>query len=116
MKKILVLLCLALLGCAAVTAEKKDPSRRPPGNVECRKVTESERKHLDSIIVMFNEVIRNNPDYGGAYYNRGMAYFYKQEYKKSLHDILKAEALGVPIEQDFIKLIKKLNKVPAKNK
>lgn len=113
MKKIIVLLCLGLMGCAAIPGENRI-SHRGAGKAGCRAAAEADQKDVDNIIVMFSEAIKKNPDYAGAYYNRGMAYFYKHDYDKSLHDILKAEALGITVDQDFIKLIEKLNKVAAK--
>ena len=113
MRKIIILLCLGLMGCATVPKENK-LSSRPAGKMECKAAVKTDQKDLDKIIAMFSEVIKDNPNYAGAYYNRGMAYFYKHEYDKSLHDILKAEALGVAVDQEFIDLIKKLNKVTAK--
>ncbi|MDD5197042.1 MAG: hypothetical protein PHV92_05440 [Candidatus Omnitrophica bacterium] len=111
MKKIIILLCLGLIGCVTVSE-----GTRPAGKAGQKAVTEAEQKELDSIIAIFSDAIKDNPNYAGAYYNRGMAYFYKREYSKCLHDILKAEALGVTVDQEFIKLIKKFNESNAKKR
>ncbi|MFA4989724.1 MAG: hypothetical protein WC576_03020 [Candidatus Omnitrophota bacterium] len=111
MKKIIVLLCLGLIGCVTVSDDT-----RLAGKAGQKTVTEAEQKDLDNIIAIFSDALKDNPNYAGAYYNRGMAYFYKHEYSKCLHDLLKAEALGITVDQEFIKLIKKFNESDAKRK
>lgn len=111
MKKIIILLCLGLMGCVTVSKET-----RSAGRTEQKVMTEAEQKDLDSIIGIFSDAIKNNPKYGGAYYNRGMAYFYKHEYSKCLKDMNKAKALGVTVDQEFIKLVEKFDESTAKKK
>ncbi|MDD2679559.1 MAG: hypothetical protein PHO03_01980 [Candidatus Omnitrophica bacterium] len=115
MKKIIILLCLSLIGCATVCKEDK-ASGRPLGRPGAKAVTETDQKGMDSIIAMFSDAIKKNPDYAGAYYNRGMTYFYKHEYEQSLQDMRKAEELGVAVDQKFIKSIEKLSKSAARKK
>ncbi len=65
-------------------------------------------KEMDSIISVFSEAIKKNPNYAGAYYNRAIAYFYYQNnYEKCWQDVHKAESLGVGFSTDFINALKK---------
>ena len=41
-----------------------------------------------------------------AYSNRGLAYFYIKEYDKAWNDIKKAQALGVQILPEFLKMLR----------
>lgn len=104
MKKIIVLLCLGLMGCATVVKESKIPPRVIEKQVV---VNEAE---MDSVISVFSEAIKNNPKYAGAYYNRAIAYFYKKNYEQCWQDVRMAESLGSKFSADFIKSLKKASK------
>lgn len=112
MKKIIVLLCLVLAGCATVSHEKVLPQ-----TAKAKPVTVVvDQKEIDNIIAVFTESIKHNPDQAGAYYNRGSAYFYKKDYDKSWQDIHKAEELGIHIDVKFIELVGKLKKASGRDR
>jgi tetratricopeptide (TPR) repeat protein len=104
MKKIIVLLCLGLMGCATVAKESK-PSPRV-----IKELTVVDEKEMDKAISVFSETIKNTPDYAGAYYNRAIAYFYKKSYDQSWQDVHKAQSLGYQFKADFIESLKKASK------
>lgn len=111
MKKIIVLLCLGLIGC--VTAAKE--SVAPPKIIEKRipmieKPTVVNEMELDSIISIFSEAIKKDPNYVGAYYNRAIAYFYKNNYEQCWQDVQMAESLGYRFSADFLKSLKKASR------
>ena len=64
-------------------------------------------KELDSTISVFSEAIKNDPNYAGAYYNRSIAYFYKNEFDKSWQDVHKAMSLGCKFNPDFLELLRR---------
>jgi tetratricopeptide (TPR) repeat protein len=97
MKKIIVLLCLGLIGCATVSKESKTISQPVV-------VNEAE---MDSVISVFSDAIKKTPNYAGAYYNRAVAYFYKKDYERCWQDVHKAESLGSEFSEDFMKSLKK---------
>jgi len=100
-KKIIVLLCLGLIGCATTVKESKtlpEIIKRPPVVNE---------REIDQIILVFSEAIKKNPNYGGSYYNRAVAYFYKNNYERCWLDVYMAESLGCEFSADFIKALKK---------
>jgi len=101
MKKIIVLLCLGLIGCATVAKESKNSTQVIE---KTKKVNELE---MDSIISVFSEAIKKNPSYAGAYYNRAIAYFHKNNYEQCWQDVHMAESLGCSFSADFLKLLKK---------
>lgn len=94
MKMVLVLLCLGLIGC--VTAAKETPA--PPVLSEME---------MNNIISVFSETIKNNPNYAGAYYNRAIAYFYKNNYEQCWQDVHKAESLGLKFSAKFLASLRK---------
>lgn len=100
MKKIIVLFCFVLMGCATVAKEDKIS---PQIIKEPVVINESE---MDSIISVFSETIKKNPNYAGAYYNRAKAYFYKKNYEQSWQDVHMAESLGFKFSADFIQSLK----------
>jgi len=100
MKKIIVLLCLGLVGCATVAKE----SINPPQIVE--KTTVINEMEMDSVISVFSEAIKKTPSYAGAYYNRALAYFYKKNYEQCWQDVHMAESLGCGFSANFIKTLK----------
>jgi len=101
MKKIIVLLCLGLMGCATVAKENKAPSRIIEKPAVVNKI------EIDRIISVFNEAIKNNPHYAGAYYNRAIAYFYKNDYVQCWQDVHMAESLGCEFSAHFLNALKK---------
>lgn len=122
MKKILILLCLGLIGCT--TAPKTNNlalpqnTEKPKAAIETKLVTNTkyisiDQKELDSIISIFSQALKNNPNYAGIYYNRAVAYFYKNNYEKSWEDVRKAESLGFKFNDNFLK---SLNKASGKEK
>ena len=113
MKKIIVFLCLVLAGCATVSSHKVSPqaAKTKPATIAV-----VDQKEIDNIIAVFTESIKHNPNYAGAYYNRAVAYFYKNDYDKSWQDIHKAEALGINIDVKFIELVVKLKQASGRDK
>jgi Tfp pilus assembly protein PilF len=108
MKKIIVLLCLGLIGCATVAKESKTPPRTTKSaKVAEVKVAEVNGMEMDSIIAVFSDAINRNPNYTGAYYNRAIAYFYKKEFEKSWRDVYVAQSLGCKFSDDFLNALKK---------
>lgn len=65
---------------------------------------------MDSVISVFSEAIKNNPNYAGAYYNRAIAYFYKNNYEQCWQDVQMAESLGCRFSADFLKSLKKASR------
>lgn len=117
MKKIFILFCLGLIGCATVTKESKTLPQNTAGleattkagsNIETKRVP-VDPKEMDNIISVFSEAIKKNPKYAGAYYNRAVAYFYKTDYDKSWQDVHKAESLGFKFNPDFIESLKEVS-------
>ena len=100
MKKIIVLLCLGLIGCATVAKENNSLPRSR------EKTTVINEQEMDSVISVFSEAIKKNPGYAGAYYNRGIAYFYKNNYEQCWQDVHMAESLGCKFDADFLKSLK----------
>ncbi len=101
MKNIIILLCLALIGCAATDNQIKNFPQA------LSKPAIAEEMDMDSIIAVFTEVIDKNPDYPGYYYNRALAYYYKKDYDKCWQDVNKVELLGVKFSNNFIESLKK---------
>lgn len=102
MRKIIVLLCLGLIGCSTVAKESK------PLSVTSKKPIPYGESEFDGIISVFSDSIDKNPTYGGGYYNRAIAYFYYQNnYDKCWRDVHKAEALGYRFDKNFIQALQK---------
>jgi len=110
MKKTIVLLCLVLAGCATVPSESKIPPQAP----KAEPAITMDPKEIDNIIGIFSEAIKNNPDYAGAYYNRAVAYYYKNDYDKSWQDVHKAQDLGLKNDPMLMELITKLKKASGR--
>ena len=104
MKKIIVLLCLGLIGCATVTQESKTP---PPVIKKPIVVSEAE---INSIIAIFSEAIKKSPNFAGGYYNRAIAYFYKNNYEQCWQDVYMAESLGCKFSANFLESLKKASR------
>ena len=100
MKKIIVLLCLGLIGCAGIAKESKTSPQI------IKKPTVVNELEMDSIISVFSEAIKKTPNYAGAYYNRAIAYFYKNNYELCWQDVHMAESLGCKFSADFLKSLK----------
>ena len=94
MRTILVLLCLGLIGCA--TAVKEAPVAPVFSETE-----------IDKIISTFDQTIKNNPGYAGAYYNRAIAHFYRNNYEQCWQDVHKAELLGLKFNANFLASLRK---------
>lgn len=94
MRKVLVLLCLGLIGCA--TCAKETPVAPVFSEAE-----------IDKIIFTFSQTIENNPNYAGAYYNRAIAYFHKNNYEFCWQDVHKAESLGLKFSANFLASLRK---------
>jgi tetratricopeptide (TPR) repeat protein len=62
---------------------------------------------MDNVIAVFSETIKKTPNYPGAYYNRALAYFYKNDYEKCWEDVHKAESLGCKFNARFLKSLKR---------
>jgi tetratricopeptide (TPR) repeat protein len=116
MNKIIVLLCLGLVGCSTIPRDNKTscmPAKESTANAGSVII---DPKEINSIIDIFSEAIKNNPNYAGAYYNRAAAYFYKNDYDKSWQDIHKAEELGINVDLRFTELVGKLKKASGRDK
>jgi len=124
MNKIIVLLCLGLAGCSTVPRDNKvlRPTSKESGiavNTESAVNVGNvpiDKKEVDSIIAIFSQAIKRNPTYAGAYYNRAVAYFHKNDYDKAWQDIHKAEVLGMNADPRFIELVEKLKKASGRDK
>ncbi|MDD3088033.1 MAG: tetratricopeptide repeat protein [Candidatus Omnitrophica bacterium] len=99
MKKFILLLCIGMMGCATV--------KTPPAPV--KKPVVVDQAELDNVISVFSETIKKDPRNSGAYYNRAIAYFHKQDYEKCWKDVHKAESLGLKFSDGFIKSLKNLS-------
>jgi tetratricopeptide (TPR) repeat protein len=114
---IIVFLCLGIIGCTTAPKAKKiiyPPAEKPEIVLEGKTTADTkhasiDQKEVDSIISVFSEVIKKNPKYAGAYYNRGIAYFHKNEYNKSWEDVRKAESLGCKFNVSFLESLKKVS-------
>ena len=120
MHRIIILLCLVLAGCCAVSGNNKAPCQTTDKSRAAIKtaptVISIDQKEIDSMIAIFSAAIKNNPDYAGNYYNRAAVYFYKNNYDKSWLDIHKAEALGINVDSKFIELVNKLKKASGRDR
>jgi tetratricopeptide (TPR) repeat protein len=126
----LLILSLALSGCAAETCNltynqavqksslvannrgyilgqiSESPESKIPYRTTEKPVLVNELE-MNSIISVFSEALKKNPDYPGAYYNRAIAYYYKKNYEQSWRDVHKAESLGYVFSVNFIKSLQK---------
>jgi hypothetical protein len=126
----LLILSLALSGCAAETcnltynqAVQKSSlvannhgyilgqvSESPESKIPYRAIEKPvlvNELEMNSIISVFSEVLKKDPNYPGAYYNRAIAYYYKKDYERSWQDVHKAESLGYVFSANFIKSLQK---------
>ena len=59
-----------------------------------------------SAIQCFNEAIRIDPDFGEAYYNRGLGYMQQGNRRQAFADLSKAGELGVLPSYNLLKRMK----------
>lgn len=111
MKIIIVLLCLALVGCTTVAKRSKAPC--PAAKKDLVTV---DQKELDHMISVFSEEIKKNSRYSGAYYNRAVAYYYKKDYDKSWQDVHKVQKLSTGLDPSLANLIERLQKASGRDK
>lgn len=108
MKTIIIILCLGLMGgCATTPKHSKNPCQAAKKLQPAANVKYISPKELDNIILIFDETLKKNPKYAGAYYYRAVAYFYKKDYKRSWQDVHMAESLGYTFKDSFIRALKK---------
>jgi tetratricopeptide (TPR) repeat protein len=53
------------------------------------------------------QIIKQNPSFGRAYYVRSMIYDKQEKYDQAVTDLEKAKSLGYGVDPDFIALMKK---------
>ena len=53
------------------------------------------------------QVIKQNPNFGRAYYQRGMINEKQEKYDQAVVDLQKAKSLGYGIDPDFIEMMKR---------
>ncbi|MFH0918302.1 MAG: tetratricopeptide repeat protein [Candidatus Omnitrophota bacterium] len=115
MKRIIVFLGLGIIGCTTGPRVNKVTHQtvgKPKIALEANSIANTkpipfDQKEVDEIIAVFSEAIQKNPNYAGGYYNRGIAYFHKNDYDKSWQDVHKAEALGCKFNANFLGSLKK---------
>ena len=56
----------------------------------------------------YNKAISLNPNYAQVYYNRAIIYFQLKEYDRAREDVLKVQSLGIKIDGQFLKELKKV--------
>jgi tetratricopeptide (TPR) repeat protein len=56
---------------------------------------------------LIEQIIKQNPNFGRAYYQRAMILEKQEKYDQAVADLQKAKSLGYGIDPDFIELIKK---------
>ncbi|MDP2830850.1 MAG: hypothetical protein Q8O02_01210, partial [Candidatus Omnitrophota bacterium] len=65
---------------------------------------------INSIISIFSEAIKKSPNFAGGYYNRAVAYFYKNNYEQCWRDVYMAESLGCKFSANFLESLKKASR------
>jgi Flp pilus assembly protein TadD len=61
----------------------------------------------DQALQDFNRALQLDPKYARAYRNRAMVYYDKSDFDKAAADLVQAQSLGYPVDQDFLKLVKR---------
>ena len=56
---------------------------------------------------LIEQIIKQNPSFGRAYYQRAMILEKQEKYDQAVADLQKAKSLGYGIDPDFIELMKK---------
>jgi tetratricopeptide (TPR) repeat protein len=92
-----------------ITGQASEPEESKTLSRIIEKPTPVNEMEMDSVISVFSEAIKKNPNYAGAYYNRAIAYFYKNNYEQCWQDVQMAESLGCRFSADFIKSLKKVS-------
>jgi hypothetical protein len=64
-----------------ITRQVPEPKENKAPHQIIKKPIMVNEMEMESIISVFSEAIKNNPKYAGAYYNRAIAYFYKDNYE-----------------------------------
>lgn len=72
-----------------------------------RGIAYAKKGQYDQAISDFNKVLEINPGDANAHWNRGYAYYFKREYKKSWEDVKKAQSLGLQIHPEFLDNLRK---------
>jgi tetratricopeptide (TPR) repeat protein len=85
-------------------AVKLDPKAIPAYNN--RGIAYCEKGNFDQAIAEFSRVIEIDPRHGKAYNNRAVAYMMKGEKDKARQDVLKAQSLGIAVNQMLIDSLK----------
>jgi len=85
-------------------AVKLDPKSIPAYNN--RGIAYCEKGNFAQAIAEFSRVIEIDPKHGKAYNNRAVAYLMKGEKDKARQDVLKAQSLGIPVNQMLIDSLK----------
>ena len=57
----------------------------------------------------YNLVVKLNPSFAEAYFNRAVIYFQLKRYDKSWADVYKAEELGVDINPRFLNALTQMS-------
>ena len=65
------------------------------------------KSQYDQAISDYSKTIEIDPKYASAYNNRGFAYFLLKEYDKAWNDFNKAQALGLKLQPDLLKNLRK---------
>ena len=68
---------------------------------------QKQSESYDRAISDYNKALEINPRYAKAYCNRGIAYYFKEEYEKSWKDVKKAQSLGYQIHPEFLDQLRK---------
>jgi len=56
---------------------------------------------------LIEQIIKQNPNFGRAYYQRAMILEKQEKYDEALADLQKAKSLGYGIDSDFIEMMKR---------
>ena len=64
----------------------------------------------DQAISSYTRVIQIVPDYGEAYNNRAVAYFFNKQYDESWKDVRKSRELGCGLDPNFVEGLKKASR------
>jgi len=114
MRNIGILLVLILIGCASVDKEpivQKNVHKSKMTKIQkssvCGKAYCLSQCELESVVSLFNQALKENPNYAGAYWNLAVAYFYKKDYDLSWQNLHKAESLGYEFRSGFKESLRK---------
>ena len=65
---------------------------------------------MENVVSLFSQALKENSNYGGAYWNLAVAYFYKKDYDLSWDNLYKAESMGYKFDASFKESLKKASK------